>query len=135
MSYTMSVTYAGDYVEVHSTGDKNLQTAAMLWQKITRICAEHNCYRVLGISRSDRPMPIMDSVKHQELFKDFKVTYRYKVAWVELNPAALGNVKFLEMFVQNRCLVNGRLFHDVGSAKQWLLSDQPVVPEPARPAG
>ena len=64
----------------------------------------------------------MDAVKHEQLFKDFAITCNYKIAWVELNRDALENVKFLENFLLNRSLVNGRLFYNVEDAKQWLIS-------------
>ena len=121
MAYEMSVIFTGDYVEVHSSGDKSYQTAVALWTEITRVCAEHNCYKVLGIGRSTTAMPIMDAVKHEQLFKDFAITCDYKIAWVELNEAAIGNVRFLENFLLNRSLVNGKLFHDVDQAREWLL--------------
>jgi len=121
MGYEMFVTFAGDYVEAHSTGDKSLQTAVALWTEITRVCAEHHCYKVLGIGNSTTAMPTMDAVKHEQLFKDFAITLKYKIAWVELNREALDSVKFLENFLLNRSLVNGKLFHDVDEARAWLL--------------
>lgn len=123
MDYQMSVTYAGGFVEAHSAGEKSYQTALELWGEITRVCHQHNCYKVLGIGRSTRPMPMMDAINHKKLFKDFAVTHKYKIAWVELNREAIDSVKFLELFIQNRSLVNSRLFETVDEAKLWLLAD------------
>jgi hypothetical protein len=78
---------------------------------------------VLGIGNSTTAMPVMDSVKHEQLFKDFAITHKYKIAWVELNKEALGSVRFLENFLLNRGLVNGKLFYIVEDAKCWLLQD------------
>ena len=122
MAYEMSVTFNGDYVEVRSVGDKSYQTAVALWTEIVRVCAEHRCYKVLGIARSTTAMPIMDAVRHEQLFRDFAITRDYRIAWVELNQAAVGNVKFLENFLLNRSLINGKLFHDVDQAREWLLN-------------
>ena len=121
MAYEMSVIFTGDYVEVHSSGDKSYQTAVALWTEITQVCAEHNCYKVLGIGRSTTAMPVMDVVKHEQLFKDFAIDFHYTIAWVELNPEALGSVRFLENFLLNRGLVNGKLFYEVEAAREWLL--------------
>ena len=85
MSYQMSVTFMGDYVEARSTGDKSYQTAVMLWQEIISVCGEHDCYKVLGIGESTTPMPTMDAMKHTKLFQDFSITRKYQIAWVELN--------------------------------------------------
>jgi hypothetical protein len=80
MNYEMSVTFKGDYVEARSLGDKSYQTAVTLWREITRVCTEHDCYKVLGIAESTTAMPVMDSLKHAQLFKDFAITNRYCIA-------------------------------------------------------
>jgi hypothetical protein len=121
MTYEMSVTFKGDYVEARSKGDKNYQTAVVLWQEITRVCAQHNCYKVLGIADSTSAMPVMDSLNHAQLFKDFNINNRYRIAWAELNPDAVGNLKFLETVLSNRGMLNGKTFDDVEEARQWLL--------------
>jgi hypothetical protein len=121
MSYEMSVAFTGKYVLAHSIGDKSYQTAVALWKEITKVCEQNNCYRILGIADSTTAMPIMDSMNHAQLFKDFEITNRYRIAWVELNPKALGNLKFLETVLLNRGMLNGKTFDDVEEAKQWLL--------------
>jgi hypothetical protein len=121
MSYEMSVTFKGDYVEARSIGDKSYQTAVALWSEIIEVCAQHNCYKVLGIAESSTAMPIMDSMNHAQLFKDFEITNRYRIAWAELNKEAIASLKFLETVLSNRGMMNGKIFHDVDAAKQWLL--------------
>lgn len=123
MGYEMSVTCKGDYVEAHSNGEKSYHSAESLWHEITRVCNEHGCYRVLGIAHSVKSMPTMDAMKHEQLFKDFAITRKYKIAWVELNKEAQGGTKFLETVLLNRGLLNGKLFNDVATAKEWLLGD------------
>lgn len=122
MGYEMSVSFKGEYVEARSTGDKSYQTAVAVWGEITRVCAEHQCYKVLGIAESSTAMPVMDSLNHANLFKDFAITNRYRIAWVELNPAAIANLKFLETVLLNRGMLNGKTFDDVEVARQWLLA-------------
>lgn len=122
MSYQMSVTFMGDYVEARSTGDKSYQTAVMLWQEIIRVCAEHDCYRVLGVGESTKPMPTMAAMNHAKLFQDFSITRKYQIAWVELNREAVDSIKFVETVLLNRGLLNGKLFLDVVEAKRWLLA-------------
>lgn len=123
MTYEMSVTFMGDYVEARSIGDKNYQTAVSLWQEIIKVCAENNCYKILGIGESTSSMPTMDAMQHTQLFKDFAITRKYKIAWVELNPEALGSVKFLETVLLNRGMLNGMLFSEIAEAKRWLLAE------------
>jgi hypothetical protein len=123
MSYEMSVTFLGDHVEDHSIGDKSYQTAVALWREITKVCGEHNCYKVLGVGESTTAMPTMDAMNHEQLFKDFAITHNYKIAWVELNKEAVGSIKILETVLLNRGLLNGMLFPGVDEAKQWLLEE------------
>ncbi len=122
MSYQMSVTFMGDYVEARSTGDKSYQTAVALWREIIRVCDDHDCYKVLGIGESTTPMSTMDAMNHTKLFQDFSITRKYQIAWVELNREAVGSIKFLETVLLNRGLLNGKLFHEVAEAKRWLLA-------------
>lgn len=123
MRYEMSVFSAGDYVEAHSTGDKSYQTAVTLWNEIIKVCDEHKCYKVLGIGESTTGMPIMDAMHHEKLFRDFAITRKYKIAWVELNREAVGSIKFLETVLLNRGLLNGMLFSTVEEAQRWLLDE------------
>lgn len=123
MSYEMSVTCKGDYVEVHSIGDKSYQTAIALWNEILKVCEAHHCYKVLGVGESSTGMPTMDSMQHEQLFKDFAITRKYQIAWVELNKEAVGSIKFLETVLLNRGMLNGLLFPTVEEAKTWLLDE------------
>jgi len=123
MRYEMSVSFTGDYVEAYSIGDKSYQSAVTLWKEILKVCDKHNCYKVLGIGESTTGMPIMDAMHHEKLFRDFAITRKYKIAWVELNKEAVGSIKFLETVLLNRGLLNGMLFSTVEEAQRWLLDD------------
>ncbi len=122
MNYKMEVTFKGDHVEARSIGEKSYETAEKLWQEITRLCVEHDCYRVLGIAESSRQMSVMDSVDHQKLFKALNITPRYKIAWVELNANEFDKLKALETILINRGY-RGQAFRDVAEARSWLLED------------
>ena len=123
MSYEMSVVFTGDYVEARSIGDKSYQTAVALWSEILRVCDEHNCYKVFLVGESTTGMSTMDAMHHEKLFKDFAITRKYQIAWVELNKEAIGSMKFVETVLLNRGMLNGRLFSAVEEARQWLLDE------------
>ena len=122
MRYQMQVTFMGTYVEARSVGEKNYQTAEQLWAEITRICQEQNCYRVLGIADSDKQMSVMDSINHEQLFRQYNITPKYKIAWAESNPEELDKLKILETILVNRGY-RGKIFADAEQAKAWLLKD------------
>jgi hypothetical protein len=118
----MEVAFRGTHVEARSIGEKSYQTAEKLWAEITRVCNEHACYRVLGIAESNRQMSVMDSINHQELFKQFGVTPKYKIAWTESNQNEFDKLKNLETIILNRGY-RCKVFIDVDEAKAWLLQD------------
>ena len=122
MGYEMSVTFQGDHVEARSKGEKSYQTAEMLWAEITRVCREHHCFRVLGIGESSRQMPVIDSINHDQLFRQFGVTPQYKIAWTESNADEFEKLKNLETILLNRGY-QGKVFTDVDEARAWLLAD------------
>jgi len=124
MSYEMSVVFTDDYVEARSIGDKSYQTAVALRNEILKVCDEHNCYKVLGIGKStSKGMPTMDAMQHEKLFKDFAITRKFQIAWVELNKEAFGSIKFLETVLLDRGMLNGMLFSTVEETRQWSLDE------------
>ena len=112
----------GDHIEARSIGEKSYQTAEKLWTEITRVCLEQDCYKVLGIAVSTRQMSVMDSINHDELFKKFGVTPKYKIAWTESNRNEFDKLKNLETILINRGF-RGKVFADVEEARAWLLKD------------
>ena len=122
MSYEMEVTFMGDHIEARSIGEKSYQTAEKLWTEITRVCLKQDCYKVLGIAVSTRQMSVMDSINHDELFKKFGVTPKYKIAWTESNRNEFDKLKNLETILVNRGF-RGKVFADVEEARAWLLKD------------
>jgi len=122
LSYEMKVTFMGQYVEALSIGEKSARTADKLWAEIIQVCQEQDCYRVLGIAESTRQMTVMDSINHEELFKKFGVTPKYKIAWTESNRQEFEKLKNLEIILVNRGY-RGKVFNDVDEARAWLLKD------------
>jgi hypothetical protein len=118
----MEVTFMGDHIEARSIGEKSYQTAEKLWTEITRVCLKQDCYKVLGIAVSTRQMSVMDSINHDELFKKFGVTPKYKIAWTESNRNEFDKLKNLETILINRGF-RGKVFADVEEARAWLLKD------------
>ena len=122
MSEKFEVANRGNYVEVLASGDKSIATATRLWEAVTAECEKQDCYRVLGISNAENPMPTIDGYQHADLFKRLHIDHRYRIAWVEKNPEAVNATYFVETVLINRGLP-GRLFSSVGAAKDWLLND------------
>ena len=70
MKSQIVVSYEGDYVQVLSDGKKDYQFANKLWTEVVKKCKEKNCYRVLGIAQTSRPVTSDEAYHHKDLFKD-----------------------------------------------------------------
>ena len=110
------------HLEVRSSGQKYIDYSRRLFTAIHDACNAHDCYRVLRIGNSTEPMQISDAYDHADMFKDVGIDSRFRIAWVELNPAAKEPIRFIEDVLVNRSLP-GRVFDTVDEAREWLLSD------------
>jgi hypothetical protein len=70
---------------------------------------------------SRRPVGILDSGQHADLFLKLGIDAAYRIAWVELNTDAHEATAFTDIVLSNRGLP-GKLFADVEDAKHWLSS-------------
>ena len=120
MSATTTITFEGDHIRVESKADKSIAWAREFWTAVVEACKENDCFKVLGISESTTVIPIMEGFDHVELFRELGITTKYRIAWVELNPAAIKTLKFVDAALFNR-LLPGRLFRTEAEAKTWLL--------------
>ncbi len=116
-----TITLEGNYIKVLSTGDKNFEYSQRLWQAVVEACREHDCFKILGISESTSPMPVLDGYRHADLFRKLGIGRKYKIAWVELNEDAKDATYFIDTVLFNRGLP-GRLFDTVLEATEWLLA-------------
>lgn len=119
----MTITFEGDHIRVESHGEKNIDWSRKLWAAVVEACVENDCYKVFGISESQNVMSIMDGFDHVSLFRELGINTKYRIAWVESNPAAVKTVKFIDAALFNR-LLPGRVFKTEAEAKTWLLGTQ-----------
>lgn len=122
MGHELKITFKGKYIEIISNGEKSYQSSLRLWASALKVCKENDCFKVLGIATSSKAPSTIDSYKHGELLHNFNVDYKYKIAWVELNPEEFEGIEFLENVLVNRGL-NVKLFENIETAKVWLLNE------------
>ena len=123
MPPSMTITFEGDHIRAESRGEKSIEWAREFWAAVVDACTKHDCYKVLGISESSVVIPIMDGFDVIELYRELGISTKYRIAWVELNPAAIKTMRFVDAALFNRMLP-GRLFKDEEEAKKWLFSDR-----------
>lgn len=116
----MTISFEGDHIRAESHAEKSIEWSRKFWGAVVKECVANDCYKVLGISESITVMPIMDGFDHVALFRELGINTKYRIAWVELNPAAVKTVKFVDAALFNR-LLPGRLFETEGAARNWLF--------------
>jgi hypothetical protein len=121
MSYEITIRYEGDYLHVQHTGDDSYQISLALWRRISKACEKHKCFNILGESNTNKLLSTMDAFNHIEIFRDAGITHKYRIAWVDHNPATKHLFKFIETVLKNRSVAIGGLFENVEEAMKWLL--------------
>lgn len=121
MGNGFTVSFLGDHVRIDSDAERNLEYATALWTEVAKVCNEHDCYYVLGVSYAPGPMPITDGYDHADLFRKLGIVQMYRIAWAELNDDARLATEFVETVLVNRGLP-GRVFANEDDARQWLFS-------------
>lgn len=121
MGNGFTVSFQGDHVRIDSDQERSIEYATALWTEVAKICEEHDCYNVLGVSNAPGPMPIIDGYDHADLFRKLGITQKYKIAWAELNDDARSATEFVETVLFNRGLP-GRAFANEEDARRWLFS-------------
>ena len=122
MKTEIEVTFENDYVKIIFNGEKNLDLAKKVFSRAVETCVTHNCCKILGIANTTKPISTIEMFDVKDLFNEFGLNYKYRIAWVELNPKVIEKIRFNETVLQNRGLP-GKLFKDINEAKNWLLND------------
>ena len=120
MNNELHVSLEDDHVKVIANGDKDIEFARDMGTRITKLCQEHNCYRVLGLANSTSPLSYSEAFEVVNLFQELSIREPYKIAWVELNPDAYDAIDLTELLLRLRSYPV-RLFSDPELARNWLF--------------
>ena len=107
-------------IEVHVTGTPDRASIARMWKDIVVACREHQCLSILGLSDMEQPIRLADAIDHQAIFLEAGVTIDHRIAWVQMNPAAVRMNMLIESVLLNRGMANGRIFTNEIEARNWL---------------
>jgi len=120
MAAEYTINYVNSTIEVHLSGVPDRQSIAQMWKDIIAACEQHGCLTILGLAHLDQPIKLADAIDHQAIFLEAGVTIDHRIAWAQLNPAAVEMTRLAETVLLNRGLVNGRVFTDEFEARRWL---------------
>ncbi len=123
MRHNITIEHKGSYIHVGQYGEDNYDISLDLWQRVVAACRQHDCYNILGESHTEEELSTIDAYSHIEIFKLAGVTLKHRVAWVHKGGEPSKEGRFIETVLQNRGMVNGRLFSSVAEAKRWLLGE------------
>ena len=122
MSYEITISHEGYYLHVRHTGDDSYQISLELWHSIAEACEKYKCFNILGESNTNKLLSTMDAFNHINIFQEAGITHKYRIAWVDQNPATKQQSKFIETVLKNRAAAIGGLFENIEEAKKWLLN-------------
>ena len=122
MNTEIEITFENDYVKIIFNGEKNFDLAKKVFSRAVETCVAHNCYKILGVANTTKPISTIEGFDLKDLFHELGLNYKYRIAWVELNPKVIEKIRFNETVLRNRGLP-GKLFKDINEAKYWLLND------------
>ena len=120
MAAIYAISCTDSIIEVRVTGTPDRVSIARMWQDIVAACKEHECRSILGLSDMEQPIKLADAIDHQAIFLEAGVTTDLRIAWVQLNPAAVRMNMLIESMLANRGLASGRVFTEEMIARKWL---------------
>jgi len=131
MNYSMTITPKGEYLLAELNGQNSLEVAQEGIPRLKAACEEHDCYRILILSRM-ASMEVLEAYQMPDLFRETGFTSQYKWAWVHLTVGEDEVPHFIETVLTNRGLLNGQVFLEIDKARAWLLDDPDIAGSVAR---
>lgn len=122
MNVKIDITPHEHYLHVKVSGMGNYDNAVFFWKTVVEACEQHQCYRVLGEQNLLDSVTTLEAFDHPAIFKQLGITTKFQFAWVDHNPRTRDTTEFVYNVLANHSVSSGRMFHDVESAKRWLLT-------------
>ena len=122
MNNILEITFEGDHVQVIAEGDKDFAFSVKLWAGAPNMCKKHQCFKILGVANTSKPLEAVERYDHARLFGDLGIDHHYRIEWVEKSEDAQDIAAFIEAVLSNRGLP-GRLFATELEAREWLLAE------------
>lgn len=122
MDFELKITPRGDYLLVELSGQNSYDAVEYGLRRVKKACDQHRCYKILMLS-SMASMEVVEAYQVPALFRETGFDSKYHWAWVPLNKDNVNVATFVETVLKNRGLLNGAVFEDEASARDWLLHE------------
>jgi len=123
VSLEYTIKYENPFLRVETQGIFDFVKVFEMWEAIFATCREHNCFKILGISNLEKPVPSMDAYDHLSLLQTTGVTQNHRIAWVAGKPELLERLRLTETVLRTRGSINIRAFDSLKAATRWLEKD------------
>jgi len=110
-------------IRVRTSGVFDFLKVYEMWERISATCKEHNCFKVLGRSDLQKPIPTMDAYDHLSIFEAVGITPQFRIAWVAENSELVDKLRLTETVLRNHAAINLRVFESVRDGEKWLMKD------------
>ena len=120
MSLRYSIRKEDSFIEVRTEGVFNFLEAYEMWEQVVATCARHDCYRIVGHSNLDEPLPNEDAYDHLAMFDSVGINEKHRVAWIAAKPELLNNLRKAETVIRNRSDIDLRVFERQKDALRWI---------------
>lgn len=98
-----------------------------MWRDIAAICEATETLRVIGRRSDDQQRSVPDLMQHREIFREFGIDHRYRIAWVDENPQGRALLAVTcDVLRSSHLVYDIAAFADESSAIAWILSDEPA---------
>ena len=124
MAVQYTIAYESPHVVVRVSGVPDRESILQMWRDIATSCRENGCYKVLGLSATDRSVALEDALDFASIFEEARVTPDYRIAWVQSNQAAMVMIELISEMTRNRKLAESGVFSDEAEARRWLRDDR-----------
>ena len=65
MKTEIKVTFENNYVKIITNGEHNFDIAKKIWSTADETCVSHNCYKILGIANTTKPLASIINQHHE----------------------------------------------------------------------
>ena len=114
------IKYKGNYIYAKRYGSCEYDESLEFWARVVEACKKHRCRNILcesfitGVST-------FQGVRYSKIFPEAGMTPRHRLAYVYRVPDAEADIRFVETYLINRGLLNGRVFNNISEGQNWLL--------------
>jgi hypothetical protein len=122
MDYRLEIESIDKFIWIRAFGQKSLQDALSLWQKVAQLCKQNNLTRVLLEDYMTGSLSAFETIQLLENFGKIGMSWEYWVALIApKSKTEYEDIKLKETVAYNRGWGQIKVFEDLKTATDWLV--------------